>query len=144
MHCKKVPRVAKRVLPSSLGGWLNHAGNGGPAVGSVRFGDFARTTPIDVISASAAARRSTDFYRVFRMASGTGLRDRRRNIFATVRGGASDAALHVRADIPHATIVGDLTAAGVLPRASFDCIVFIQPLQFIYDLRTVVASCTRR
>jgi SAM-dependent methyltransferase len=48
--------------------------------------------------------------------------------------------LHLRAGHPHATIVGDLTAPDVLPRDSFDCIVFSQTLQFIYEVRPAIAQ----
>ena len=47
-------------------------------------------------------------------------------------------------EAPGVTIVGDLTDARTLPAQTFDCIVFTQTLQFIYDvhaaLRTLVAS----
>ena len=34
-------------LRFSLRGWPGRAGNGQPAIGGVRFGDLARTAPID-------------------------------------------------------------------------------------------------
>jgi hypothetical protein len=40
-------RVGKRVLPSSLAAWLEQSETRRPAMGRVRFGDFARTAPID-------------------------------------------------------------------------------------------------
>ncbi|GAB3196522.1 hypothetical protein GCM10027261_19440 [Geodermatophilus arenarius] len=46
--------------------------------------------------------------------------------------------LHVHAGNPVATIVGDLSAAGVLPESVFDCIVLTQTLHLVYDLRTAV------
>ncbi len=42
--------------------------------------------------------------------------------------------LHVHAGNPAATIVGDLSVAGVLPRSAFDCIVLTQTLHLVYDL----------
>ena len=48
--------------------------------------------------------------------------------------------LRLRAGRPHATIIGDLTAPDVLPRDSFDCIIFSQTLQFIYEVRPAIAQ----
>jgi SAM-dependent methyltransferase len=50
--------------------------------------------------------------------------------------------LHVATDNPAATIVGDL-AAGVLPAATFDCLVLTQTLHLIFDLRAAVAEIHR-
>ena len=44
---QKALRFGKRVLPSSLASWLGRVGNDRPAIGGVRFGDLARTAPID-------------------------------------------------------------------------------------------------
>jgi SAM-dependent methyltransferase len=41
--------------------------------------------------------------------------------------------LHVRGGEPHATIVGDLSQPGVLPKAAFDCIILTQTLHLIFD-----------
>lgn len=35
---------------------------------------------------------------------------------------------------PEATVTGDLTGAGTLPRAAFDCLVITQVIQLLYDL----------
>ena len=42
--------------------------------------------------------------------------------------------LHVTEDNPKATIVADLTRADHVPSNTFDCIIFTQTLQFIYDV----------
>lgn len=39
---------------------------------------------------------------------------------------------------PDATIVGDVTQAGALPEAAFDCIIFVQTLQYLADARAAV------
>ncbi len=44
------------------------------------------------------------------------------------------------ADHPRATIVGDLTQAGVLAEGVFDCIVFTQTLHLIFDMATALAN----
>jgi len=51
--------------------------------------------------------------------------------------------LHVRADAPGATIVGDLSIPGVLPEAALDCAVITQTLHLIYDMRAAVAELHR-
>ena len=51
--------------------------------------------------------------------------------------------LHVNADNPAATIVGDLSQQGALPAASFDCLVLTQTLHLIFDLQAAVAEMHR-
>jgi SAM-dependent methyltransferase len=51
--------------------------------------------------------------------------------------------LNVYSDMPGTTLVGDLSKPDSLPEAAYDCIICIQTLQFIYDLRTAVASMRR-
>ena len=41
--------------------------------------------------------------------------------------------LHLSSNSPGATLCGDLSQPGVLPEATFDCIIFTQTLQFIFD-----------
>ena len=48
--------------------------------------------------------------------------------------------LHVKADHPKATITGNLAQNDVLPKAAFDCIVFTQTLQFIFELEQAIDS----
>jgi SAM-dependent methyltransferase len=51
--------------------------------------------------------------------------------------------LHLHADAPGATLSGDLSAGGVLPEASLDCIVLTQTLHLIYDMAAAVAEIRR-
>jgi SAM-dependent methyltransferase len=44
---------------------------------------------------------------------------------------------------PTATIVGDLTAAPHIPDESFDCAIVTQTLQFVYDVRSALATLHR-
>ena len=46
--------------------------------------------------------------------------------------------LHLDEKNPNATITGDLTQPGVLPDGAFDCIVFTQTFQLIFDLKQAV------
>jgi glycosyltransferase involved in cell wall biosynthesis/SAM-dependent methyltransferase len=51
--------------------------------------------------------------------------------------------LHVAAGNPRATIVGDVSDPRVLPDSAFNCIIFTQTLQLIYDVRAAVAQLHR-
>jgi SAM-dependent methyltransferase len=51
--------------------------------------------------------------------------------------------LHVNEGNPSATIVADLTCADHVPSDAFDCIVFTQTLQFIYDMRLAIQTLHR-
>lgn len=51
--------------------------------------------------------------------------------------------LHIKEGNPRATIVADLTAADHLPSETFDCIIFTQTLQYIYDVKTAVRALYR-
>lgn len=51
--------------------------------------------------------------------------------------------LHVDPNNPNATITGDLTAADHIPSHLFDCIIFTQTLQFIYDFRAAIRTLHR-
>ena len=51
--------------------------------------------------------------------------------------------LHVNADNPAATLVGDLSQPGALPAAAFDCLVLTQTLHLIFDMHAAVAEMHR-
>src|SRR4029077_15967544 len=51
--------------------------------------------------------------------------------------------LHIAADNPGATIVGDLSVPGVLPEEAFDCLVITQTLHLVYDMHAAVAAMYR-
>ncbi len=51
--------------------------------------------------------------------------------------------LDVRTDNPKATLVADLIGANSLPSDTFDCIICVQTLQFIYDVRAAVRELFR-
>jgi SAM-dependent methyltransferase len=48
--------------------------------------------------------------------------------------------LHKEAGNPQATIIADIAQANSLPANTFDCIICTQTLQFIYDVKTAVAT----
>ena len=51
--------------------------------------------------------------------------------------------LHVCEGNPIATIVADLTCADQIPSDSFDCVIFTQTLQVIYDVRAAIRTIYR-
>ena len=51
--------------------------------------------------------------------------------------------LHATAGNPKATIIADLTHADSIADDNFDCIIFTQSLQFIYDTRAVLKTLWR-
>jgi SAM-dependent methyltransferase len=51
--------------------------------------------------------------------------------------------LHVEEGNPKATIVADLTSASHIPSEIFDCILLIQTLQLIYDVRAAIQTIHR-
>ena len=51
--------------------------------------------------------------------------------------------LHVEADNPAATIVGDLTNADHIPSDAFDCFILTQTLHLIYDVRKALRTIVR-
>ena len=51
--------------------------------------------------------------------------------------------MHVVEDNPEATIIADLTQADHVPSNTFDCIIFTQSIQMIYDLKTALRTLHR-
>ncbi len=51
--------------------------------------------------------------------------------------------LHIRNGSPGATIIADLAHADDIESNTFDCIIFTQTLQFIYDVRVTLATLNR-
>ncbi len=119
-----------------------------PPPGSVNFGDLRRVTPIDE---NHGFSRGTPVDRVYI----NSFLDINRNDIAGRVLEMEDAkcsqrfgqdrvtqrdVLHLYPGNPDATIVGDLAIPGTLPSASFDCIIFTQALQFIYDLKSAIVN----
>jgi SAM-dependent methyltransferase len=120
-------------------------------LGTVRFGDLKRVTPI---SRMYGFDRGTPVDRYFIERFLTGHKDDIRghvleigdNAY-TVRFGGTQVKrsyiLHVDATNPRATFVGDLSRPDVLPLATFDCIVLTQTLHLIFDMRAAIATLHR-
>ena len=118
-----------------------------PPPGAVRWGSFARATPI---SSNFGYDRGTPIDRHyiarFLAANATAITGRVLEIgdasYSRAYGTAisQQDVLHFSPDAPGATIIGDLSQPGVLPPASFDCMVVTQTLYLIYDMHAAVVQ----
>lgn len=135
----KLPASIRYLLKRSLGRAVS------PPVGRVSLGDLGTTRPI---SADFGWDRGTPVDRYYIenflklcasdivgdvLEIGETLYSRK---FGT--GITRQHVLHVHAGNPEATIVGDLSVAGVLPPSAFDCIILTQTLHLIYDMRAAI------
>jgi glycosyltransferase involved in cell wall biosynthesis/SAM-dependent methyltransferase len=122
-----------------------------PPIGRVRFGDFRRVSPI---SRDFGFDRGlpVDRYYIEQFLSGHASEIAGRvlevgdDAYTRKFGGARVTrrdVLHVSAANPRATFVGDVTDPRVLPERTFDCIVFTQTLQLIYDVRAAIVQLHR-
>lgn len=51
--------------------------------------------------------------------------------------------LHVAADNPQATFIGDLETGQGVSESTYDCMILTQTLLFIYDVHATIANCYR-
>lgn len=122
-----------------------------PRTGSVDFGDFRRVTPISPIFGMERGMAVDRHYiEAFLRQHSADIRGRALelgdayyiNKFGGGRVERIDV-LHVVEGSPGATIIADLTKADHVPSDSFDCIIFTQSLQMIYDFRTALRTLHR-
>lgn len=135
-------------LTASIVGRRVGDGNWAPRPGAVKFGDFGRTRPIsgtfgfdrgDPIDRyyieKFLHRHSSDIHgRVLEIGD---------NTYTMQFGGdnvVKSDVLHVDAVNSNATIIGDLSAADVLPANAFDCIILTQTLHLIFDMPKAISS----
>jgi glycosyltransferase involved in cell wall biosynthesis len=121
-----------------------------PPLGRVRFGDFNRLSPISPDFGFGRGTPVDRYYiEAFLATYSSDIRGRALEIgdafycrkFGT--GVVQQDVLHITADNPEATIVGDLSVPGVLPEGAFDCLVVTQTLHLIYDMHAAVAAMYR-
>lgn len=117
----------------------------------VRFGDLRRLRPISVWFGYDRGQPIDRYYiESFLTRCGSDIRGRVLEIgdasytrqFGGPRVTRSDV-LHVWADAPGATIVGDLAAGDDIPSDSFDCVVLTQTLHLIYDVGSAIRTLHR-
>jgi SAM-dependent methyltransferase len=122
-----------------------------PPIGRLDFGDLRRVTPISQSFGFDRGQPIDRYYiegflalhaedirgRVLEIADNRYTRQ-----FGGSRVTRSDV-LNLTPDNPHATIIADLANAGAIPSNAFDCIVFTQTLQYIYEPQTAVKTLYR-
>lgn len=137
--------IVIRALPRTILRWIQRARKRQPheiPFGGVRFGDFKRLspignefgwgrgTPVDRHYIESFLTRNADAIRGSVLEIGD-------NRYTRRFGGDQVEQSHilsVEPDNPNATIIGDLTQAGTLGEAEFDCIVLTQVFQLIFDI----------
>lgn len=137
--------LAKQYLPAEARNWVVRQQKRfhlqWPPVGVVRFGSFRRLTPISPIFAIDRGLPIERYYiEKFLAENSEDVRGRCLELgddfyikkFGGDRVEIADVLNVVEA--PGATIVADLTRADHVPSNSFDCIIFTQALQMIYDM----------
>jgi SAM-dependent methyltransferase len=130
------------------------AGNGRrgrPPVGQVDFGSLRRVNPISPRWGYDRGKPIDRYYiETFLACHADNIQGRVLEIgddfytrqFGGGRVETSDV-LHVNEGNPRATFVADLTCAEHVPSNAFDCIVFTQTLQFIFDVRLAIQTLHR-
>ncbi len=146
--------VTRAILPTSWRRWLRAhvlCMTAWPPVGVVRFGSLRRLQPISRVHGFDRGMPIDRYYiERFLSAYSTDIRgnvleignDTYTRMFGGDRFTKSDV-LHVVEGNPKATIVADLICADHLPSNSFDCIIFTQTLQMIYDVQAALRHLHR-
>jgi glycosyltransferase involved in cell wall biosynthesis/SAM-dependent methyltransferase len=133
------------------------AGTGGPTherdvePGDVQFGQFRRVTPISHDFGYERGQPVDRFY-IERFLAGNapdvhgrvleiGDRTYTRR-YGKDRVAVSDM-MHVTPGEPEATIIGDISTADHIPSNTFDCVIFTQTLQLIYDFHGAIRHLHR-
>lgn len=147
--------LAKRMLPPGVRDWVvrqqRRHNLHWVRVGRVQFGDLRRTSPVSPIFGIDRGFPIERYYiEQFLDRHRTDVRGRCLEMgdpfyirkFGDDRVTVTDV-MHVVAGNPQATIVADLTKADHVPSDTFDCIIFTQSLQMIYDMPTALRALHR-
>lgn len=146
---------ARRLLPSGVRSWLvatqRDRGPQWRRVGSIDMGQLRRVTPISPIFGIDRGLPVDRYYiEKFLQANAAVIRGRTLELgeptYIKKFGGTSVTqtdVLHVAPGNPEATIVADLTDAGHIESELFDCIIFTQALQMIYDFKAALRTLFR-
>lgn len=152
-YTRRFLRKLVSMLPPFIGRWLIacRPGSPRPRIGFVRFGNFRRLTPISRLWGNDRGRPVDRYYIesflewhaedihgcVLELGDNTYTKR-----FGGERVTRSDV-LNVKEGDPNSTIVADLTTAHHLPGEAFDCIIFTQALQYMYDLHAALLTLHR-
>jgi len=144
----------KSLLPHSFLRWLHRAGffrTYTPPPGRVQPGDFDRVTPFSAVFGFDRGGAIDRFY-IEKFLEENQHRVRGKvleigdNAYTLKFGGdkilRSDI-LHVDHTNSRATYIGDITDLPQIPSSEFDCIIFTQTLQLIYDFKSALRTCYR-
>lgn len=147
--------AARRYLPPRVRDWIVRQQRRHNLhwlrVGTIRFGDLHRTTPVSPVFGIDRGLSIERYYiERFLHQHRTDVRGRCLEIgdavyinkFGDDRVTAIDV-LHVQPGAPGATIVADLTSADHVAADTFDSIIFTQTLQMIYDMKAALRTLHR-
>jgi uncharacterized membrane protein YkvA (DUF1232 family)/SAM-dependent methyltransferase len=146
--------IVKSMLPEATREWIYQkrwAPKRVPAIGKVRFGSLRRFEPIARHYGMQWGQDISRYYiEGFLTEHAVDVKGRVLEIednTYTLRFGGDKVThgdvLHVQPGYPKATIIADLTCADHISSDTFDCIVFTQTFQAIYDVRAVVRTLYR-
>lgn len=151
----KAIRAVRAVVPSEFRSWVTAQRRKyrlqRVRVGTVDFGDLRRVTPVSsIFGLDRGLPIDRHYIEKFLRENAADIRGRALelgdpfylNKFGGGRVTQADV-LHVVAGNPIATIVADLTRAEHIPSDSFDCIVFTQSIQMIYDMPAALRTLHR-
>ena len=123
----------------------------GKPAGAFRFGDLRRLTPVSRAFGFERGRPVDRYYIERFLAEHAG--DIHGRVLEvgdnqyTLQFGAGQVTqsdiVNLVDDNPRATIIADLSRGDQIPAGSFDCFIFTQTLQFIYDCRAAVRTLHR-
>lgn len=147
-------RLARKILPQETRAAVVEAqrkyGLQWPRTGHVRFGDLRRLTPISRIFGMDRGRPIDRYYiEKFLETNAGDIKGRAMELGDATyikrfgQGVTQIDVLHVVAGNPEATIIADLTDADHIPSDAFDCIIFTQALQMIYDMKAAMRTLYR-
>ena len=122
-----------------------------PPVGWIRFGQLRRLEPVTRNYGNSRGLEIDRYYIEKFLAKHTSdirghVLEIKHNTYTLKYGGervTKSDVLHKVEGNPDATIVADLSNAGHLPSNTFDTIIFTQTLQFIYDIKSTIATLYR-
>lgn len=147
-------KIVRAVLPLPLQRWCYRKGwihQFLPRTGRVKMGDFQRVTPFDrEFGYNRGGPVDRYYIEEFLNANREAIRGNVLEIgdnaytlkFGDSRVDKTDI-LHVDANNPQATIIGDLSDLPQVADMQFDCIILTQTLHLIYDHQKALATCYR-
>ncbi len=154
MNPESFKLLAKQILPSPVHQWIrtqwttyqHH-----PPLGRVRWGELRRLKPISACWGLDRGRPLDRYYiETFLARHAQDIQGHVLEIgdhtYTEIYGGdrvTHRDALHIDADAPIATIIGDLTDAPQIPADTFDCFILTQTLQLIYAVPLALQTAYR-